>query len=118
MPESAEEVVKGLSKNYVLAIVTNRIRNSVYEAPALKKLKEYFVVVVAYEDTVNHKPDPEPLLLAAKRLGTRPEKTVYIGDVENDVRAGKAAGMKVIIYSKDKVPGADAYATSFRELPG
>src|SRR3990167_6881327 len=32
IPEGAEEAIKGLSKNYTLAIVTNRIRDSVYEA--------------------------------------------------------------------------------------
>ncbi len=117
MPEGAEGIVRVLSKSYDLAIVTNRIRNSIYEAPALEKLKEHFRVVVAYEDTVNHKPDPEPLLLAVKRLGIRPEEAIYIGDVENDVKAAKAAGMKVIVYSQDKIPGADVHTSSFKELP-
>ncbi len=116
MPEDAEETIRILSNNYLLGIVTNRIKGSVFEASQLAKLKDYFKATVSYEDTVKHKPDPEPLLLAAKRLGMQPEEAVYIGDVGNDVKAGKAAGMKVIIYSKDKVPGADAYASSFKEL--
>lgn len=117
MPEGTEEVIKILSKNYLLGIVTNRIRNSVWEFSKLAEFKEYFRTIVSYEDTVNHKPDPDPLLLAAKRLSVQPEEAVYIGDVENDVKAGKAAGMKVIVYSQDKIPGADTYATSFKELP-
>lgn len=66
---------------------------------------------------MRHKPDPEPLLLAAQKLGVKPEETVYIGDVENDLKAAHAAGMKVILYSKDKPEDADAYATSFEKLP-
>ncbi len=117
MPEGTEEVIKSLSKNYALAIVTNRIRSSVYKAPQLEKLKEWFRVIISYEDTTDHKPHPEPLFLAAKRLGVQPEEAVYIGDVENDVKAAKAAGMRVIIYSQDKIPGADAHTSSFKEIP-
>lgn len=116
-PDGVEEVIKILSHNYDLGIVTSRVREGVFEAPALKKLEQYFKVAVAYQDTREHKPHPEPLLYAAKELKIIPEKSVYIGDVENDVKAGKAAGMKVIIYSKDPVQGADACITRFVELP-
>ena len=40
-----------------------------------------------------------------------------MGDAENDMKAAKAAGAKIIIYSKESFDGADAYASSFRELP-
>lgn len=117
MPDGAEETIKALNKNYSLGIVTSRIRNSVYEAPQLAKLKGHFKATVAYEDTLRHKPDPEPLLLAVEKLGVKPEESVYVGDVENDIKAAREAGMKAIIYSRDKVDGADAYISSFKELP-
>lgn len=115
-PEDVEEVLESLSKQYILGIVTSRIRNSVYEVPDLKKLKNYFKIAVAYEDTKNHKPDPEPLLLAAQQLGVEPEDVVYIGDTQTDVEAARAAGMKVITYP-DKLDGSDAHAKSFKDLP-
>src|SRR3989338_5701048 len=46
MPEGASEVVENLSKDYLLGIVTSRIRNSVYEAPNLARLERYFTVAV------------------------------------------------------------------------
>jgi len=50
-------------------------------------------VVVAYHDTRNHKPDPEPILLAAERLGESNLKSViYVGDDERDEAAAQAAG--------------------------
>lgn len=117
MPEGAEKVIETLSKDYIIGIVTSRIKESVYEVPALAELKKYFKSVVSYQDTINHKPHPEPLLLAAQRLNISPDEAVYIGDVENDIIAGKAAGMKVIIHSKKLFNTADACISDFTELP-
>lgn len=117
VPDNTESTLNTIAKNYSLAIVTSRIRDNVYEAPKLADLKRYFPVVVAYEDTEKHKPDPEPLLLAAKKLNLKPEEAAYIGDTESDARAAHAAGMKVVIYSKDKPGDADAYTSSFEDLP-
>lgn len=117
MPKDADKTIETLSKSYPLGIVTSRIRESVYEVPNLAKLQKYFKVAVAYQDTVNHKPHPEPLLLAAKKLKVKPEECVYIGDVENDIKAGKAAGMKVIIYSKKLFKNADCCTQVFGNLP-
>lgn len=116
-PEGLEEVVKKLANKFLLGIVTSRIRESIYESPRLAKLQDYFEVEVSYQDTENHKPHPEPLFFAAQRLKAKPEECVYIGDVENDIKAAKAAGMKIIIYSKNEFEQADASTSSFRDLP-
>lgn len=116
-PKNLETILKALNKDYVLGIVTNRIRNGVYTLPQLAKLKKYFKVVIYYEDTIKHKPDPDPLLLAAKKLAVKPTDTVYIGDQQIDIQAAKAAGMKIIIYSKNKLNGADANTSLFDKLP-
>jgi HAD superfamily hydrolase (TIGR01509 family) len=117
MPEKVGEVIQTLSEKFLLGIVTSRIKESVYEAPELKKLKEYFRIAVSYEDTEYHKPHPEPLLFAAKELKVQPTECVYIGDVENDIKAARAAEMKIIIYSKDQYDQADACTSSFVDLP-
>lgn len=117
VPENCEATLMELSKNYTLGIVTSRIKESVFEAPELIALQHYFQVTVSYEDTEKHKPNPEPLLLCAKKLGVSPDESVYIGDVENDVIAAHAAGMKGIIFSKNKPGDADAYTALFEELP-
>ncbi|KKW16910.1 MAG: HAD superfamily hydrolase [Parcubacteria group bacterium GW2011_GWA1_50_14] len=117
MPDGADETIKILSKDYPLGIVTSRIRNSIYEAPRLAALKKYFRVAVSYEDTDNHKPHPDPLLLAAKKLNVEPRECVYIGDVENDIKAARGAGMKSILYSKEKIEGADAETSDFKTIP-
>ena len=59
-------------------------------------LASAFDVVVGFEDTRRHKPDPEPVLLAIERLGGTPEEAVYVGDSPFDVGAAKAAGVFAI----------------------
>jgi pyrophosphatase PpaX len=56
-------------------------------------LASSFDVVVAYEDTERHKPDPEPVLLAVERLGGTPADAAYVGDSPFDISAAKAAGV-------------------------
>ena len=38
------------------------------------------------------KPYPDPILLAAKKMGVKPEECLMIGDTTVDMRAGKSAG--------------------------
>ena len=55
-----------------------------------------FETVVGGDETEKHKPDPEPLLLAAHRMHATPGETAYIGDSPFDIRAAKSAGMHAV----------------------
>jgi len=112
-----KETVQKLNDRYVLGIVTGRVRDYIYAVPQLEELRSYFKAAVGYEDTDKHKPHPHPLIFAAKKLEVLPEECVYIGDVESDVLAAKAAGMKSIIYASEILADADANTTEFRMLP-
>ena len=59
-------------------------------------LASAFDVVVAHEDTLHHKPDPDPVLLAVEKLDGAPEDAVYVGDSPFDIGAAKAAGVFAI----------------------
>jgi len=56
-------------------------------------LASAFDVVVGFEDTSRHKPDPEPVLLAIEKLEGTADEAVYIGDSPFDIGAAKAAGV-------------------------
>ena len=77
-----------------LGIVTAKRHRTVglalHRFPALAAA---FDVVVGYEDTSRHKPDPEPVLLAIERLGGTPDEAVYVGDSPFDIGAARAAGV-------------------------
>jgi HAD superfamily hydrolase (TIGR01509 family) len=69
------------------------------------------------------KPAPDVFLLAAQRMGARPERAAVIEDSVNGVLAGTAAGMTVFGYA-GLVPAVDLAAagaartfTAMRELP-
>ncbi len=53
-------------------------------------------ILVTSEDVQLGKPDPEAYLLAATRLGVKPEKCVVIEDAPAGIAAARAAGMRVI----------------------
>jgi pyrophosphatase PpaX len=53
-------------------------------------------VLAGMDETARHKPDPEPLLYAAARLGADPAHCAYIGDATVDVQAARAAGMGAV----------------------
>ena len=112
-----EKTIIELSGKYLLGIVTNRVKEGIYKIPVLSRLKKYFQITVAYQDTKNHKPHPDPLLLACKKLGVNPDEAVYVGDAQSDIIAGKAAGMKVIFFSQVINNNADATTSQFQKLP-
>ena len=56
-------------------------------------------VVIGGDSTPFTKPHPEPLLEAARRCNTAPERCVYVGDDVRDMRAGRAAGMATLAAS-------------------
>jgi pyrophosphatase PpaX len=79
-----------------LGVVTVKARATVDVTFEVLPLGGYFETVVTGDDTERHKPDPEPLLLALARLGTKPSAAAYVGDSPFDIRAAKAAGMVAI----------------------
>lgn len=56
----------------------------------------FFDAVADGNDIINSKPDPEVFLLAAERLGLKPEACVVVEDAEAGVEAAKRAGMRVV----------------------
>ncbi len=78
---------------YRLGVATSKGLVVAVEGLDLFNLAPKFEVVVTYEDSERHKPYPDPLLVAAARLGLAPERVLYVGDALVDIQAGKAAGM-------------------------
>ena len=62
--------------------------------------------IVSSDDVAAGKPDPGVYLLAAARLGVEPGRCLVVEDSVNGVRAGKAAGMTVVLVPNASVPPA------------
>jgi pyrophosphatase PpaX len=92
-----------------LGIVTAKRRATVQLAfDRLPGLDRSFDVLVTAEDTRRHKPDPEPLELALRRLDAEPHQAAYVGDSPFDVRAAKAAGIHAVAVGWGGIHGRDA----------
>ena len=112
-------VLEGLAgRGLTLAVVTSKVEWMARLTLADVGLEQFVPVGVFHDDTERHKPDPAPLLLAAKRTGLAPGETVYIGDSVHDVAAGRAAGMKTIAAGWGPFDRADLEAAGPDAIAG
>lgn len=77
---------------------------------------------ISGDDVTNGKPDPEPYLAAAEKLGLAPSECLVIEDSTVGVAAGAAAGMQVVAWPeenspKEKYSKADYFVTCTAEFP-
>lgn len=77
-------------------------------------------IVITSEDVAAGKPDPEPYLTAAARLGIGPEDCVVFEDAPAGLASGRAAGMRTIGVTTTMGPellgGADHVVDSLRQV--
>ena len=91
----AEDLIRYLrAKDLRLGIISRNSRASIERA--FKNFDKVspadFDVILARDDTVNPKPDPEGILQAARSLNIAVDQTIIVGDFIFDIQAGKAAG--------------------------
>jgi phosphoglycolate phosphatase len=107
-------------QGHPLAVVTNKPERFARAILVHTGLAPLLPVVIGGDTLPLRKPDPAPLWLALERLGRNGPPGTMVGDGENDLRAGKAAGLRTIAvlygYRPEAVLrslGADAYWTRF-----
>jgi pyrophosphatase PpaX len=82
-------------RHITLAVFTgkgNRTTAITLEALGLLPM---FDMIVSGSDVVRHKPDPEGILQVLDRYGYPPGRVLMVGDAVSDVRASRAAGVRV-----------------------
>ncbi len=87
------ELISALEqRNVRWGIVTNK--PSWLTDPLVEQLQltPRAVCVISGDTTTNRKPHPEPILHACNLAGAIPAETLYVGDAERDIRAGRLAG--------------------------
>jgi len=90
-------LIQYLDNNSIMyGVVTNKYFE--YAEPIIKSFKELrnLKVIICPDHVSISKPDPEGILLACKKLDVAPNNTIYLGDHINDLKAGQAAGTKVL----------------------
>ena len=60
--------------------------------------------VVCGDQVTNPKPHPEAIYLACQQINILPQQTIYLGDAERDITAGKLAGTHTIACQYGYIP--------------
>lgn len=81
---------------YRVGCVTNKAAR--FTEPLLQAIGLFdgFDIVVSGDTLPVKKPDPAPLLHAARQLGAVPERSLMVGDSISDVKAARAAGFGIV----------------------
>lgn len=97
-----------------LGIVTaKRLQTVALALDRFPVLREAIEVLVGMEDTERHKPDPDPILEALRRLGASPAEAAYVGDSPFDIAAAKAAEVFAVGVTWGGIHSADRLAQEF-----
>jgi HAD superfamily hydrolase (TIGR01509 family) len=101
------------------AIVTSTPRANLDMVLESLGISHSFGALVAEEDAVKGKPDPEGFLVAARRLRAEPSNCVVIEDAPAGLQAAKSAGMRAIgvttTHSAPDLVDADLVVASLSE---
>ena len=109
---SAQIVLRQLkAKGFKLGIITCKCRKPVMDILAHFGVSELFSVVASGYEVKRHKPAPDIVLEAAKKLRVDPKQCVVVSDSPVDVQAGKRAGSFTIavlsnVYNRRQLKNA------------
>ena len=95
VPEVLEHVEASYGK-IPFAVVSGGTREAVTASLTTLKILDKFETLVCAGDYQRGKPDPEPFLIAAKRLGVAPEDCLVFEDADLGIQAAVAAGMATV----------------------
>ncbi|WP_321417125.1 HAD family phosphatase [uncultured Methanomethylovorans sp.] len=114
-----QECLQALKEKYKLAVasgadrvIVNTLMDRFY--PGI------FKIIVSGEDVTRGKPNPEPYLKAASKLGLEPEECIVIENAPLGIKSAKMAGIYCVAVPtyllKEKLIGADMILADHAEL--
>ncbi len=92
-PATADIIPALKSYGLEIAIISTKFRYRVIEFLTRENLLGYFDQVIGGEDVQNHKPHPEALFLALRKLNLAPSEILYVGDSLPDAMATREANI-------------------------
>jgi len=121
MPGVVGLLEKLKTKNYPLAVASSSVPEIIELILGKTGLRNYFQVVVSGQEAGKSKPEPDVFLLAAQKIGVKPNNCMVVEDSENGIKAAQAAGMICVAYQSPGVDPktqkeADAIVKSFEQL--
>jgi HAD superfamily hydrolase (TIGR01549 family) len=120
--KNTKRILKKLSKDYHLAILSNNIHSKIEEVLKITKIdKKLFDMLIGEDEVRRPKPFPDEIYKAEKKFGKKVK--IMVGDTKQDIKTAKAAKVKsVIIMNAPKETWKDLKKADFKikdikELP-
>jgi beta-phosphoglucomutase-like phosphatase (HAD superfamily) len=98
--------VRRVARDHKVAIASSSARPVIEAAMDALGLRDVLAAVVSSDEVAAGKPAPDVYLRAAELAGVDPARCLVVEDSYNGVRAGKAAGMTVVLVPSVSVPPA------------
>jgi len=102
----AVETVRRIAAHRPVAIASSSHPAVIRAAVAALGLGDVLGTIASSDEVGHGKPAPDVYLLAAARLEVAPARCLVVEDSVNGVRAGRAAGMTVVLVPNASVPPA------------
>ena len=117
----AVELVRSLQERGVpCAVASSAPAENVHLILSSLRIERAMDATVSGSDVERGKPAPDVFLLAAARLGIRPERCVVVEDAPDGVSAARAADMSVVAVTSTRpaelLRGADIVVRDLRDL--
>tara|TARA_B100000700_G_C14987236_1_gene829462 strand:+ start:402 stop:1070 length:669 start_codon:yes stop_codon:yes gene_type:complete len=94
----ADKLINNLyDSHFSLAIVTNKTEQDARSVIEALSWSTKFKIIVGRDTKKLPKPHPEGTIYALNKCNANPNESVFIGDTEYDMAAGKNAGVKFLI---------------------
>lgn len=94
--EPVVDVARRLRGNKPISVASGGFREIVMRQLAQVDIADWFEVIVAAEDTVRHKPEPDVFLETASRMRVAAESCLVFEDSDLGIEAARRAGMDCI----------------------
>jgi HAD superfamily hydrolase (TIGR01509 family) len=102
--DGAVAAVQRLSSEFPLAVASSSSRPLIEGVLDAAGITSCFTAVISSDEFSHGKPAPDVYLEAARRLGVAPMQCAAIEDSANGIRAGHAAGMRVLALPNPHYP--------------
>lgn len=81
-------------RRITIGVITGKSRRAYRLSEKALGFEGFFESVITGDDVSRPKPDPEGIKRTLKKFEASPETSIYIGDSNTDILAGKAAGIQ------------------------
>jgi N-acetyl-D-muramate 6-phosphate phosphatase len=91
-----EDMLAALKGRFRMAVVSARHEKSTMRFLEQFDLVKYFDAIITGLSAPHTKPFPDPIFMAAEKMGVKPHECLMIGDTTVDIRAGRSAGAQTV----------------------